>query len=92
MSSRLTISPERIAFRTTLLGILPFYWKTLPTADVISVDSVKICMANRAISYDDQFRDAVRNQAEANWLAGEIALRIQAARSGASVPPIGFRS
>ncbi|MFH1266465.1 MAG: hypothetical protein ABIK89_12120 [Planctomycetota bacterium] len=89
--SRLTISRERITFRTTLLGILPFYWKTLPTADVISVDSVKICTASRAISYGDQFRDAVRTKAEADWLAGEIALRIQAARSGARLPPLRNR-
>jgi hypothetical protein len=89
--SRLTISPERITFRTTLLGIAPFYWKTLPTADIISVDSTKICTASRGISYGDQLRDAVHNHAEAKWLAGEIALRIQAARTGAQLPPLRNR-
>jgi hypothetical protein len=101
--SRLTISRERITFRTTLLGIVSFCWKTVRTADVIGVGPTKrpitgpptghvIRTASRGIFHNDQFRDVVRNAAEANWLAGEIALRIQAARPGASLPPIRHRS
>ncbi len=103
--SVLTVSPEWITFRTALLGIVPFYWKRLRTADVISVGSTKkprsrsgrvtgpskghvIRTASREIRYADQLRDAVRDEAEANWLAGEIALRIQAVRSRASLPPL----
>jgi len=47
---RLTISPERITVRVTLLGILPFYWKTVRTADVISSKGYVIRTASRELS------------------------------------------
>lgn len=104
----LTISPERITCRTTLLGLLPFYWKTLRTADVISVGSSEmlrspsgrmmgpseglvIRTANKGICLADDFRDTIRNAAEADWLQGEIALRIRAARTGMQMPPLWNR-
>ncbi|MCY3022731.1 MAG: hypothetical protein NTW87_27450, partial [Planctomycetota bacterium] len=90
-SHRLMISPEQIAFRSTLLGIFPFYWKTLRTAEVISAGSSVIRTAAKQISFGDYVRDAVRTDAERSWLAGEIALRIQAARTGTRVPPLGSR-
>lgn len=87
--SRLTITPERITFRMTLLGIGP--WTTLPMSDVISVQGNAIRTAGKQISLHHQLRDAVREQAELDWLMGEIALRIQAARTGTLVPPVHRR-
>ncbi len=92
---QLAISPEKIVYRARLLGV--GLRSTLPTANVISVGSMKkprtrsgratgsakgnvIRTANREIRYGEALRDAIRNQAEAEWLASEIARRIQAAR------------
>ncbi len=76
---QLIISPEKITLRVTLLGIGP--WRTLPTANVTSVTGNAIRTATSELRYGEYLLDAVRG-AETEWIAGEIARRIHAARSG----------
>jgi hypothetical protein len=104
--SRMTISSEKIRFQTTLLGIGPRWTlPTAEVISVGSPTDPRtrsgqvigpakgrvIRTATKEIRYGDPLRDAVRNQAEADWLIGEIALRIHAARSGAGLPSIRHR-
>ena len=92
---QLAISPEKIVYRARLLGVglrltLPTdnvisvgsmkKPRTRSGRATGSANGYVIRTANREIRYGEALRDAIRDQAEAEWLAGEIARRIQAAR------------
>lgn len=104
--SRLTISLEHVIYRTTLLGVGPWQkLPTAEIISAGSTKKPRspsgritgpakgyvIRTATREIHYGARLRDAVRSKAEAEWLAGEIALHIQAARSGAKLASVRYR-
>lgn len=78
----LSIAPDWIVYRATVLGI-PFA-RRLRTSEVLLTRGFEIHTAHHKVAFNAAARDAVRSQAEAGLLAREITRRTQAAHHGAA--------